>query len=343
MPNYTAQNWKNMGLIPTSGLLAWHMYEAAVSGHNSINDYSGNNLHIFSGAGNSAVLQSNIINGQPAWYFNGSRDPLATSSSATQTVKHVFFLISHEDATFNELRGVLSGKTTNAILVSNNTDDTFFDPSVFGYGTTEYRKNDTVFANNNAKAPMSGAFALVELSFATGASLDGFQVGQQTNLTARKWKGWFVEQQIYNRVLSQAERERVMLYYNVKFALWKQGVPLIFPSSDIVGYGRSRFYAAPQDWQKITDSYEFEDGGKTFNEVSSVAPQRWEYEYLGKSPDEANVFDAFDAQARRANPFKFRDKYGTLWDNVRIERYERTHDKHKSWSNDVKFDLVKYS
>ena len=217
MTDWTKKN------IPRADLVAWHMHEPGVSANNSVLDYSGNALNVTCGAGNSPVIQTTAaINNQPAWYFNGSRDPLATASSAAQAVRHAFILCSHEDAAFNELRGVLSGKTVNAILVSNNTSDTFFDTSTFGYGTTEYRKNDAVFANNNAKAPMSGTWALIELSFATGASIDGIQVGQQTNLSARKWKGWWADQLLYSTVKNETSRRFIYEYYARRYRVWQQ-------------------------------------------------------------------------------------------------------------------------
>jgi hypothetical protein len=119
-------------------------------------------------------------------------------------------------------------------------------------------------------------------------------------------------------------------------------MPDFFPSDDITGIPRARFYAAPLDYKAITDSFEFQDGGKTFNEsgVPANAPRKWEYAYTCLDPDQAVQFDDFFNAVRYSQVFYFRDKYGVVWDNVRIEDYQRTHDAHKSWCVNVFFTLV---
>lgn len=337
----TAQEWKNSGLIPTSGLLAWHMYEGGVSGHEIIYDYSGNNRTIDSSPTNAAVLTANVLAGQPGWYFNGTTTvPLNYTGAVTP--KHVFVLASAEEVAFTLNRGLLSGETSGDVLASDSSGDEFVDLGI-GAGF-EYRKSDIVYPEAGQEAPMNGAFALIEVSSTGGFGFDGIQVGKQKNIAGRIWKGYFVEQLLFDRVLTLIERTRVMLYFNLKFAQWQVDLPFYFPSDDILEYRprRSRFYAEPPMYQKVTDSFEFEDGGKTFNEVADTPPRRWEYNYLRRTPAQVIIFDAFWDQARLANPFIFRDKYGTEWADVRIEKYSRSHQKHLSMFNDIEFDLIKY-
>lgn len=334
----TAIDWKNSGVIPTSGLEAWHMYEAGHSGHEVIFDYSDHNRTIDSPVLNAPALVGNVLNGQPGWYFNGT-DTVPLNWTGSITPKHVFILASHEDAAFNLNRGLLSGETSGDILSSNNVGTTFFN---FSFPDFEYRKSDVSYIQTNQQAPMSGIPELIEVSIATGSALDGIQVGKQRNLAGRIWKGYFFEQLIYSRVLTAAERDRVKLYFNIKFAQWRMGIPLYFPSDDLLDFRRSRFYAEPPQYDKTTDSYEFEDRGKTFNEVADTPPRRWEYDYLSRTAEQTLIFDAFWDQARIANPFIFRDKYGTEWSDVRIEDYNRSHDAHRSWKNDIRFRLIKY-
>ena len=122
-----------------------------------------------------------------------------------------------------------------------------------------------------------------------------------------------------------------------------------FPSFTFSGIRPSREQESAPDWDKITDSYEFEDGGKTFNEVSSVAPIRWEYEVTLPAASAADaitasaVYHDFNNTVRRSEPFDFTDKFGTVWHDVHVESYERAHDAHKSWVVKVKFGLVSFT
>lgn len=339
----TATEWKNTGLVPTSGLLAWHMYEAGASGHHIIFDYSGNGRTIDSPTLNAPVLTSNVLYGYPGWYFDGASSTEPLNWSGSLTVKHGFVLASHQDAAFNLNRGLLTGETSGDILVSNNSGTDFFDISgtVPDFG---YRKSDVLYAQNNQEAPMGGQAELLEFASSTGIGLDGIQVGKQRNLANRVWKGFFFEQLLYDRILTSVEKDRIKLYFNLKFSQWRVGLPFYFPSDDILEYRprRSRFYAEPPRYQDITDSYEFEDRGRTFNEVADEPPRRWEYQYLRRPPEQALIFDAFWDQARTANPFIFRDKSGVEWSDVRIESYNRQHQKHLSMFNDIDFRLIQY-
>src|SRR5690242_10467067 len=105
---------------------------------------------------------------------------------------------------------------------------------------------------------------------------------------------------------------------------------MYFPSSDITGIPKSRFYAAPPDYDQITDSWQYEDGGRDFNEVAppANAPRRWEYGFTGLTPEQAKIFDDFYDAVRKVTPFDFRDKYGVVWSNVYVEDYSRAHEAH---------------
>jgi hypothetical protein len=338
----TAHQWRDCGLIPTSGLEAWHMYEAGASGHHIIYDYSGNSRIIDSAETDAAVLSSNVLYGQPGWYFNGSTTvPLNYTGSVT--VKHAFILAAHDDATFNLNRGLLTGETAGDILVSDSSGTKFFDLS----GTTPdmgYRKSDVFYASANQQAPMSNVPELLEVASPVGFTLDGIQIGKQRNLAGKIWKGYFFEQLLYSRILTTNEKDRIKLYFNIKFAQWRRGVPFYFPSADLVPtIGPTRFLDVPRDYAEITDSWEYEDATKDFNEVADDAPRRWEYAYTAVPKAEKVIFDEFWNQARHINPFYFRDPDGILWSNVRVEEYRRNHEAHKRWKHEVPFRLVGYN
>lgn len=343
----TIQQWKDTKLLPTSGMIAWHQYEAAVSGNEIIYDYSGNGNDISNVATNAPVLTANVFNGHPAWYFNGTTTiPLRRTLSCNP--KHIFILASNDEATFSQYRGLISGRSSGDGLVTDTVGSSKWLDLGLGADFI-YKKTDVLYANSDLQAPINGDFALMEVKSAAGLNWDGIQIGRHKTNATYLHKGYWVEHIIYDRVLTEAEQLRVKLYFNLKFALYRDSFPLYFPSDNFIDLKRRRFYAEPPMYGKITDSFEFEDGGRTFNEVADNAPRRWEYDYIiqnsvgtATDPGEVRLFDEFYDQIRLARSFNFTDKYGTTWDNVRIESYDRDHDKHKPWRQTVKFKLVRY-
>lgn len=337
-------DWTKTHLIPTSGLEFWHLYDPATSTNGNINDASGNGRHIVQ-ATSPPTLTEEVMNARPGWRFDGTNNPLASASSATIASKHVFVLAAAEETSFSVNRGLLSGKTAGTWLATDTGNDNFF-PFAVDY---DYRKSDTLYGFNLWDAPVGNIPELIEISHTTGTvSMDGVQVGQQINLTARKWKGYFIEQMGWNRLLTTNERRRVMLYYNIKYGTWARGVPLYFPTADLLTDTNivvpSRFDDLEPDWDKITDKWEYEDGNSDRNEVASTAPRGWEYGAIcygdaGQAYAYREIFDQFNNQARRANPFYFRDKWGQVWQDVFIKNYKSSHDAHKSWVHNISFEL----
>lgn len=341
----TAQQWVDSGLIPTSGLFSWHMYESGVSGNNLIQDYSGNARHLASSPVNAATLQAGVgPNSTVSWYFDGSTTVPLTWSGAL-TAKHIFILASAADTTFSAYRGLFSGigVTGGNVFLSDNSGTQFFDHA--HGGTYKVLKSGVEYPEATFEAPMGGAYALLEAKDTTGISLDGLQVGKDRNVAGRIWKGHFSEMLVYTSDLSAADLKRVYLYMNLKFAQNTVGLPFYFPSKGIIPQttmANSRYRDVPQEFGQITDSWEYEDGVKDFNTVADDAPRRWEYVYQNVSKAEKVIFDEFNRTAKRSVPFYFTDNDGVTWDNVRIESYERNHDAHKRWSQTVTFGLVGY-
>jgi hypothetical protein len=343
MPVYpnTRIKWHELGLVPTTSMAFWHCYEAGVSGHDAVIDYSGNSRHLAS-SGVDPVLAANTVYGQPAWHFDGSTTaPLAWSGSVN--VAHYFVLAAHDDAAFNLNRGLMSGVTSGDLLVSNNSGTAFYN---LGLSNFTYRKGGTSYPQSNQQAPMSGGFQLIEVITSTGA-LNGIQVGRQRDIAGRIWDGWWADHMGFTAELSVEDRRRVLLYYSLRYgAHLDSEIPLFFPSSDLIEEGtaiRNRFYPVPRGWDDITEEYEFEDANKTFNEHGDDAPRRWEYRYVNVTKAQAQLFDVFQDTARRANTFYFKDPEGYIWDNVRVEEYDRNHDAHKRWVHTVDYRLVGYN
>lgn len=333
--------WKKTGLLPTAGLAAWYACEPA-SGATSTAapDLSGNGRHLVgtSGAGNAPAVQSNVLNGNAAWYFNGTTNqPLKIVSPVTW--RHVFIVAAFDTTSFVQFRGLTTGVAAGDVLISNDSGTNFF----FLSSAYQYRLNAALRGDNDWLAPLGGRLGLVELLFpAPGSLYDGIQLGQQTNQTGRRHKGHIAEMMLFETEQTPTDVERIRLYFRLKYGI--TSLPLQFPSDDLLPFRRTRFYADPPDYQKLTDTFEFEDGGRTFNEVAppSLAVRKWEYDYAYRKPEEAKLFDAFYDQARLTNAFLFRDKYGVVHTGVRVESYNRRHESYKSWRNDVRFRLVKY-
>jgi hypothetical protein len=254
-------DWTKKNLLPLSDLEFWYQYEEGVSGNNFINDYSTHNRDLSCASSGAPVLTDDVINGEPAWRFNGSSNPLSVTSSFT--VKHMFVIAAFDEATFAQYRGLLSSPTTNWGLVGENGTTKFFDFD----GTIIYRKADVLFDHANEKAPMSGVFALIEWLGPSGVAVDGIQIGQQTSLSARKMLGYFVEAFAYSAEQNTLRRRMIYEYVAMRYHLWQQlsdPGPWIFPfqsnKTSSRELDRENFLSTPYDGaQKALVRGEFKD------------------------------------------------------------------------------------
>lgn len=115
-----------------------------------------------------------------------------------------------------------------------------------------------------------------------------------------------------------------------------------FPTYELSGVRWRHWDDVPKDYSSVTDSYEYEDGGRDFN-VRGAPPKVWNLDRTGATKAQTDIFDAFWDSVGTSTPFVFTDKYGTTWTNVRIQSYSRSHEAHKSWSRTLAITLVKYS
>lgn len=333
-------DWVSTELISGLSPIAWHQYQYGGSDNHIIYDSSGNERTLVGDPADAPVLTTNVVGNQPAWYFDGTKDPLVFTGSVT--IKHAFVLASNDDATFDGYQGLLTGPTSGDVLVGDDATTKFFN---LGIGN-DYTKEAVDYVESNQQAPMGG-FQLLEVKNTTGITLDGIQVGQQKADGTRLWKGYFAEMILFDYALTRDEIRRVRLYFNLKFGEWRRGLPFYFPSADLTMIHDvdrpSRFYDAPEDFAQITDDWEYEDGVKDFNEVADDAPLRWEYAYPHVPKLQKVIFDEFWNQARLVNSFLFKDPDSNVWTNVRIEDYNRNHDAHKRWRHDVAYRLVGYN
>lgn len=290
-------DWTKLGIVPKAGMIAWNGYKEGESTNSIASDLSGNGRDLDAVGADPPALQMAVINGQPAWYFNGTDDALLWSGSIT--TKHLFVLAAFEDASFSDFQGLYSNADQNSgdILVSNPTGTNMFDfSSIITY---TYRKNDVSFANNAQAAPMGGQFGLIEVSSATGWAANGIQIGDQQSL-GRKFKGWFVESIPYSRVLADFERIAVYEYFAMKFNLWRQ----VASGLDVWPFQANWAYPFPTD-KAVLASRSISGAFKA--REKRPAKDAWELSFATRSPEEVDAAKAFWNAKYPGTSFIYRD------------------------------------
>ncbi|HRH44672.1 MAG TPA: DUF2341 domain-containing protein [Pyrinomonadaceae bacterium] len=206
--------WSKLNLVPLKDSLFWNALDVAEDAA-SIGDFSGNGNEL-EVASSAPVLQTDVINGKPGIYFDGTNNPL--KFEAEITLKHLFLVAKFDGATFTGNEGLLSGVAETSILRGNGAASTKFENLSIGSGYV-YRKNFVTFTESTQNAPMN-SFAILELVFPDGIELDGIQIGQDLD-DGDKFKGWFIEQIGYGEVQDDCNRRSIYEYFALKFWLWR--------------------------------------------------------------------------------------------------------------------------
>jgi hypothetical protein len=304
MPNYPiiATDWPGLELIPMDGLQFWHGFQDQVSTSSSVLDYSGLDRHLVAAGADPPSLNYNLNNGQPGWYFDGTNDPL-TYSEPGIILRHVFVFAAFEETAFGTNRGLLTGPASGSVLVSKNDGSDDFYNFYPGSDVT-YKKSNAVYPEASMAAPIGLVPELMEWQRPSAVVMDGIQVGQQLADASRKFKGWWFGQMGWDRVLDYEEIRGVHLFWNLQQRAFRRGVPLYFPSGDIVPaelVGPSRFIQIPRNWSDITQTKTYEDKGTDLNEIASDMPRVWDYAYDGLDKQKVLIFDLFNDAARRGS------------------------------------------
>lgn len=115
-----------------------------------------------------------------------------------------------------------------------------------------------------------------------------------------------------------------------------------FPTADLSGPPTSKFFEPPRDYDRVTTSHEFEDGGKSFNADADEAPRTFELTYDSITPLEAQILDEhYDAAFGQVNDFPFTHPLtGEALTGVHYVSYERSHSKR--WIQSRRAVLAKY-
>lgn len=299
-PPIMESEWTRRKLIPMAGIAAWHSLEDATT--DEIPDYTGNNRTLTC-ATNNPVLQTDVINGLPAMYFDGTNDPFGHTAPSSFTIKHVFILASFEDATFPAtFGGLLTDKATTTILTGNPSTAKFYDTDYELSGDFIYRIADVQHAENDQVAPVSGTFKLMEVSFDVGWTMDGIQIGRDRDNATRLWKGWFAESLLYDRVLDDIARLEIYQYFALKYHLWQETAaglsvfPFVANKPRSVRRGQEHYLSEPY----LGDPKALIRG----NKIKQIVPQ-----YLLRSQLEFEAAEDFHGQhyPDPSNHFVFRD------------------------------------
>lgn len=185
-----------------NGLMSWYRVSSDSSAV-AMPDLSGNGRDLI---GELPMPERTTNGGIPVFRWNGTNDnPFVGPDS--YSVTHIFAVACAANAVFPAspaARGLFSG-TTAGILAGVASDTKFFD---MGYGANfAYKLNGTLYADNNAQAPMDGELGVIECKFPSTIGIDGLQIGYDRAFTGRIWEGDWAYWIAYNNASMTADEE----------------------------------------------------------------------------------------------------------------------------------------
>ncbi|HQU82575.1 MAG TPA: hypothetical protein PKY59_05610 [Pyrinomonadaceae bacterium] len=206
--------------VPNNNLQAWFAANKYISDGSGLTlpDLSMNSRHIAASA-SLPVIQNNKLNGLPALYWDGTKNPLTYTGNLS--MRHLFIVCAYDGATFANYHGIISG-AAEPILEGHSGQTKFYDNTYSLYGDFKFFRSFVSFPENNQQAKMSGGFAIYEIQYPVGLNLTGINIGQDRNISIGKWKGWFCEAMIYSEVLNEFLREQIYYYLALKYRVWRE-------------------------------------------------------------------------------------------------------------------------
>lgn len=235
--------------IPQSGLSLWLQADNGVSfsGSNvdAWLDQSGNGKHAITeyGASNSPIIVFNAINGKPAIEFNNlslSGESFMRITAPTFNLKSstAFFVLKQdEQISFARFFSFLSATGEDydsndglAVLYNNYSDpqqfqitsnaiDAIENASVyenFGIASYTISSNGTIIPFFNSVVGISGQ----NTDMASSNGGDALIAQGSQAIAGSAFDGKIAEIVIYNRVLTEGERQQVEAYLNTKYAIY---------------------------------------------------------------------------------------------------------------------------
>lgn len=327
-------------LVPKIGLLQWCSADSAtVSGSNvtGMVDRSGHRRDV-SAPDSYPQIANGVLNSLPVVRFTATTKPLSYSETGTVNAQHFFIVVALRDATFANVSGILtppSGSTT--ILSGQGAGSALFYNLSFG-GSFEYRKRNRQFPESAMAAPVSGAFAVVEVKLPSAFSFNGFQVGQDRSDTTRRGNIDVAEWMVYADALGDLDREKIYRYFARKYLLWeeKSSGLYYFPFTPNFGGKYKEKKEVMIDYaEDYTPNYRTKRPKKRFMDLT----------FQSRQPDEVNAASAFVDQHFPGGSFVFRDRteYPAREVTCRFSpetEIERVPSNHISNSYELKLDEV---
>lgn len=136
---------------------------------------NGNDLGITIGG----TYKEDEQNGLGAVRLNGTSGFFQHAEAAT--IYQALMVIRIYEATWSNIGGVLTGATTDALLVGDGSGTKFFNLSL---DNLIYQKNGISYAQSNQQSPMD-EFALVYVHYPEGMEFDAVQIGKDRDFVGR--------------------------------------------------------------------------------------------------------------------------------------------------------------
>jgi hypothetical protein len=351
MPNLTQL------ITRQSGLEFWYPLTNDAAGMATvISDESGYNRDMGPvGVGSDTLtITANQLNGYKAAVHAADADPMAFAS--TVNVRDIYMVAKVDDTPdfVDPYRGLLSGvDDTNAALFVGVGSTTRWLSVAEGAVSMGYLLDDVLQPDATRAAPFDNFHRMRLSTSGAAVTLDGVQVGRDREHVDRLFTGKWADLMGFSTQRTADEDAAIGLYYDLKFGLWlTNDVLMNFPIPGMTGINYRHFRERPKDWDRVTRSHEYEDGGMSFNRSTDTPPVEWDIEFdcfsnsgtagAAAAKLQYDIFDAFWDAVGTSYPFNFKDKYGVTHTNVRIKEYSRSHSANMSWKNQVAFRLCKY-
>lgn len=256
-------------------------------------DHSGNDRTI-SAASNYPLNSTPAINGKAAIYWDGTMNSLANAESFP--VQCGWIVAKYNDAAFpsgaNGYKGLLTDLDSLPVLVGSQESANFFD---FGYEFFEFRTSDRIRPVNNAPAPMT-AYKVIFFRFWQPRVFNGVQLGQDRNLTGRKWKGFVGLLALYSRNFCESDIRKYSKIIADNFAL---------SLADVYPYQSDK--NAPRNSVQGVNFYDPPEGAR-ISEVLSDAKISFDLQFTSRRQAEVNEFlDYHESHYAPALPCIYRD------------------------------------
>lgn len=158
----------------------------------SFTDLSGNNRHLTASSA-KPLINTGAVNSKKSVIWDGTNNPLVYTGDFT--FRCGWMVVKVNGAFTGDYQGILSSPENFGILTGIGGSSVLYD---FLYDYYEYRKNDRIYPQTDAPAPVD-EWAVVYFKFWTNLTVEGIQLGQDRDFTDRKFDGEIALLALYDR------------------------------------------------------------------------------------------------------------------------------------------------